>query len=208
MCLNSDLWCFCVKKRWWFEKHEKHVFFGFFRGLSKSCILSWWLSKLSRWTTLSRTNTRFVSARARARVRARAETHRVFVLDLTTHRLNGQNKDLAKLRGPHSGAESTPKWVIFGSPLWIRGWYINAPDDLRGVVKRVPKMGQKWVFWATFRSKNGSKNGSYSGSTVGVKNGRFPMLIFEHKRGPKSGVQNGVQNDVKMGQKWPILGRF
>ena len=94
---------------------------------------------------------RDLSPRARARVRARAETHRVFVLDLTTHRLNGQNRDLAKLRGPHSGAESTPKWVIFGSLLWIRGWYINAPDDLRGVVKRVPKMGQKWVFWATFR---------------------------------------------------------
>ena len=84
MCLNGDSWCFCVKKRWWLGKHEKHVFFSFFRGLSKSCIFSWWLSKLSRWTTLSRTNTRFVSARARARVRARAETHRVIVLGLTT----------------------------------------------------------------------------------------------------------------------------
>ena len=117
MYLNGDSWCFGVKKRWWLGKHEKHGFFGFFRGLSKSCILSWWLSKLSRWTTLSRTNTRFVSARARARVRARAETHRVFVLGLTTHR----NPLGFGLKGSgscsRSGLKNDPKMGHFGYTL-------------------------------------------------------------------------------------------
>ena len=30
--------------------------------------------------------------------------------------------------------------------LWIRGWYINAPEEPRGVVKRVVKRGQNDQF--------------------------------------------------------------